>query len=254
MPQTNSDADLYSREGFLSPIDVLDADEVARYRAEFDALEGELGRDVCSIGLMGRHRDIRFIWELATHPKVLDAPDAVLGPDIVLLSTHIFCKYPAEGPRRPFVAWHQDVTYWGLEPAQAYTGWLALDDADVENGAMRVLPGTHQLGQLEHGKAGEPDNLLSINQAIDPHRLDVNSAVDIELRAGQMSLHDGLLVHGSNPNLSNRRRCGVTLRYTTPNVRIVEEPGRRHQWPPSLVRGKDRYGTIDLLPAPEFAG
>ena len=245
----------YDRDGYVSPITILEGDDVARIRAEFDALEAAVGRDQSQIGLVGRHRDVPFVWELSTHPRVLGALEAVIGPDIVLLSTHFFCKQPVEDPKSndKFVAWHQDVTYWGLEPPKTITAWLAVDDADVENGCMRVCAGTHKLGLLEHGKSDRAGNLLSINQAISEDQFDASEPVDIELKAGQMSLHDGMLVHGSNPNVSTRRRCGLTLRYTTPDVAIVEQKDRKHGWLPSLVRGEDRYERIAMLPDPDFA-
>ena len=117
------------------------------------------------------------------------------------------------------MAWHQDVTYWGLEPPRAITAWIAIDDADVENGCMSVIPGSHRLGVLEHGKSGRTGNLLSINQEVPEDLVDEVRAVSMPLRAGQMSLHDGMLLHGSHPNRSSRRRCGLAVRFTTPDVR-----------------------------------
>src|SRR5687767_1148333 len=126
-------ASQFSREGFAAPLRIHDPDTAARVRARFDALEAAEGRDAAQIRLIDRHFDQRFVWELATHPAVLDAVQAVLGPNILLLATHFFCKYgDAEGSGfgvhgsgdsphpspliphpSPYVAWHQDVTYWG---------------------------------------------------------------------------------------------------------------------------------------------
>ena len=152
--------------------------------------------------ILDRHFDVEFVWRLATHRRVLDAVEAVLGPDILLLASNFFCKYPAEERGERFVAWHQDVTYWGLEPPRAITAWIAIDDADVENGCMSVIPGSHRLGILEHGKSAREGNLLSINQEVPDGLVDEARAVSMPLRAGQMSLHDGMLLHGSHPNRS----------------------------------------------------
>ena len=127
-------------------------------RREFDTLEGREGRERCQIGLLDRHFDDRFVWDLATHPRILDCLEAVMGPDIMLLATHFFCKYPelrdaTEAQAEKFVAWHQDVTYWGLEPAFAITAWYAVDDSDTENGCMRAIPGSHATGIRDHGKS-----------------------------------------------------------------------------------------------------
>lgn len=236
----------FDRFGFLAPIPVHGAPEAARVRAAFDALEAVEGREKCQIGLLDRHFDQPFVWELATHPAILDAVEAVIGPDILLLATHFFCKYPAAGGApgaagAPFVAWHQDVTYWGLEPPMAVTAWYAVDDSDVENGCMRAVPGTHR-NLREHGKSGHPGNLLSVDQEVWVTSEEEAGAVDLPLRAGEISLHHGLLIHGSNPNRSTRRRCGLTLRYVSPEVRVVAENSQKRPWRAVCVRGEDPFG------------
>jgi len=167
-----------------------------------------------------------------------------MGPDILLLATHFFCKYPepgeaAEGPEK-FVAWHQDVTYWRLEPAFALTAWYAVDDSDAENGCMRVIPGTHAEIR-DHGTSERAGNLLSINQEVPVTEEEEARAVDLVLRAGEISLHHGKLIHGSNPNRSARRRCGMTIRYIPPHVRQTGLNSQGRSWSPVLVRGRDPY-------------
>lgn len=245
----------FAREGFLAPLRVVhDAAGVGAVRARFDALEAVEGRERCQIGLVDRHFDQRFVWELATCPAVLDAVEAVLGPDVLLLATHFFCKYPAAGeaaavPAERFVAWHQDVTYWGLEPPLAVTAWYAVDDSDVENGCMRVIPGTHD-ALREHGTSARAGNLLSINQEVPVTPAEEASAVDLCLRAGEMSLHHGVLIHGSNPNRSARRRCGLTLRYMPPYVRVISANSMKRPWRPIPVRGCGEGGPWTEPPFP----
>src|SRR4051794_11483469 len=91
-------ASRFERDGFASPISVRRGKDVQRVRAAFDALEAAEGRDKAQIGLLDRHFDQPFVWELATHPTVLDAVEAILGPDVLLLATHFFCKYPSTSP------------------------------------------------------------------------------------------------------------------------------------------------------------
>lgn len=237
----------YAEQGFLIPLDILSPDEAAYYREAFDGIERRVGKEKSAIGLVQTHLDERDVWDLATHPRVLDAAQAALGPDVVLTATHFFVKYPDMGEK--FVAWHQDVTYWGFDPPVATTVWLAIDDADVENGCMRVIPGSHRAGMLPHGKSTRPGNLLSVNQEIPIELVDEKTAIDFPLRAGQASLHDGLLVHGSNPNHSKRRRCGLTIRFTRPDVKLRHDPNLRTGWKPMLMRGSDRYGVQNMLPA-----
>lgn len=237
----------FETEGFLSGVRVVDESDAGRYRKLFDELEAKEGRDKCQIGLIDRHFDYEFIWELATHPKVLDDIEALIGPNILLLATHFFCKY---GQGEKFVAWHQDVTYWGLEPPYAVTAWYAIDDSDCENGCMRLIPSTHQDGIREHGKSTTKGNLLSINQEVSVSQEEERRAADLILKAGEISIHHGALIHGSLPNDSQRRRCGLTLRYIPPWVKQVQENSLRRRWNAILVRGKDQEKNFGERPHP----
>ena len=214
-------------------------------------MEVKEGKGKAQIGLVDRHFDVKFVWELATHPKILQHVQFLLGHDVLLLATHFFCKYPKAEDK--FVAWHQDVTYWGLEPAFAITAWLAIDGADQENGCMRVVPGSHRGPILEHGKSSRSGNLLSINQEIPDEMVDDGRAMDIVLKAGQMSLHHGKLIHGSNPNRSNRRRCGLTLRFVPTSVKQKENNSLGRGWNAVLVCGQDTYHHFGEQRRPSFS-
>jgi non-haem Fe2+, alpha-ketoglutarate-dependent halogenase len=231
----------FANEGFIAALPVLTPEEAAQVRKQFDALETRVGRETAQIGLLDRHLIEPFIYELATHPKVLEVIESVLGPDFFLLATHFFCKYGEGDAAAKFVAWHQDVTYWGLEPPVAVTVWLAIDDADEENGCMRVIPGSHAAGIREHGTAEQAGNLLSINQEVPVTESEEASAVSLPLPAGFASLHDGCLIHGSLPNASHRRRCGLTLRYIPTEVHQSTLNSHGKRWKPILVHGTDRY-------------
>lgn len=240
-------AQIYQTQGYLNSIQILDQSQIAQHRAKFNDLEQQLGKEKCQIGLANLHLQHRFIWELTTHPKVMDIVQQVMGEDILVLGTRFFCKYP-DGKR--FVAWHQDITYWGLEPPVAHSVWIAIDDSDVGNGCMRVIPGSHRTGILDHGQSGRDDNLLSIDQEIPSESVDEDSAVDLELRAGQCSIHHGHLIHGSNPNTSGRRRCGLVVRFIPPQVRQVAANSTNVRWQPVLLRGEDRYNNFPQMAAP----
>jgi hypothetical protein len=235
----------YREDGYLSGIQVMTENEVSYYRDSFNALEANEGREKSRIGLFERHLDQQFIWEIATHSKILDSVEAIIGPNVLLLGTHFFCKY---GQEHKFVAWHQDLRYWGLDPQIEVTAWYAVDDSDRDNGCMRVIPGTHRDGFLDHGKSGKKGNLLSSNQEIELTDKDEKNAVDCILRAGEISLHDGMLVHDSLPNRSGRRRCGLSIRYVPTHVKpVVAHPlGTDWKWRPILVRGEDRENNFEL--------
>lgn len=238
--------EFYQANGYLSDLEITPPDEIGAIRAQFDALEAEVGRERARIGLLDRHFDTEFIWRLAAHPVVLDVVEELIGANFHLLATHFFCKY---GREEKFVAWHQDVMYWGLEPPSALTVWYAIDDSDKENGCMRVIPGTHA-GLRQHGKSEQAGNLLSVNQEIPVTEEEERSAVDLELRAGRASVHDGALIHGSLPNRSDRRRCGLTLRYVPTSVRQTEANATGKRWKPVLMRGEDKEKHFATEPAP----
>ena len=131
----------YRSDGFSTGIRVMNREETRRYRNSFDELEAEQGREVSQNGMTDAHLDHRFVWEIGTHPRILECVTDLIGPDVLLLGSHFFCKY---GPEEKFVAWHQDLRYWGLEPLLSVSVWYAVDDSDLENGCLRVIPGSGQ--------------------------------------------------------------------------------------------------------------
>ncbi len=239
----------YAEQGYLTGLDIFNTVEIDHFRSCFDELEAREGREKCQIGLQARHLTDEFIWQLATDSRLLDAMQEVMGADLLLLSTHFFCKYP-DPEAKKFVAWHQDITYWGLEPPEAHTAWIAIDDADVGNGCMQAIPSSHKNGIATHDKADKEGNLLSINQAIPDAAVDADKAVNLELKAGQISIHDGQLYHASNSNTSDRRRCGLTVRFIAPHVKQAALNSTGEKWPAILVRGQDNYHNFPAQDMP----
>ena len=239
----------YTRDGYLSGIRVMSDVEASHIRDSFDAIEAKVGRDKAQIGLVNHHFEQQFIWRITTHRKILDSVAQIIGPNVLLLSSHFFCKY---GPQEKFVAWHQDLRYWGIEPPIEVSAWYAVDDSDRENGCMQVIPRLYRDQLLEHGKSKKQGNLLSVNQEVEVSEQEQNNAADCTLKAGEISLHDGMLVHGSLPNRSSRRRCGLTIRYVPTQVKpnSAGPLGMDSKWRPILVRGTDREGNFDVASPP----
>jgi non-haem Fe2+, alpha-ketoglutarate-dependent halogenase len=232
----------YRELGYYAPVPVLSRDEAAELRRHLEAFEATGG------GMQGpiRHKPhLLFTWlnELIRQPRILDAVEDVIGPDILCWGTTFFTK---EARNSSYVSWHQDSTYWGLEPPDIITAWVAFTDSTVANGAMRVVPGTHKLDQAPHRDTFATDNLLSRGQEIMVD-VDEREAVMLELNAGEMSLHHVRLIHGSDPNPSEDRRIGFAIRYVPTYVRQVA--GSMDS--ATLVRGVDRYGHFELEPRPE---
>ena len=221
----------YRRDGFLSPVTVLDPAEAAACRAELEALEAAHGRLNYKLK---PHLFCRLAARLARHPAILDALEALVGPDLLLFDSTFIIKEPGDGKR---VSWHQDLTYWGLEPAAVTSVWLALSPATATSGAMRMLPGSHRRGPLRHEETLDADNLLSRGQTI-RQGIDEALAVQTHLEPGQMSLHDGWTCHDSGPNRSAERRIGFNMNVVTPAARQIRFAGDSAL----LLRGRDRFG------------
>lgn len=188
-----------------------------------------------------------IFFELARESSILDMVSQLIGPDLILWSTHLFCKRAARGREVP---WHQDGHYWPIRPLATCTVWVALDDVSVGNGALRYLPGSHRRGAYRHHEDRRPN--VTLKQAVDPDQYDEADARYVELESGQMSLHDVHLVHGSAANTSGRRRAGLALRYmpTTSHFRRdLERKESMLDWadmPIYLVRGVNRHEGNDL--------
>ena len=238
----------FSALGYARGIRVADRPQAERYRRLFDEVEAREGKAKCQAGLFDPHFSLQFVWELATHPVILDCVEAIIGPNILLMASHFFCKY---GPSEAFVAPHQDVTYWGLDPPLAVSAWYAVDDSSVENGCMQVIPRTHRSGIRAHGKSSAAGaNLLSVNQEVSVSDEELRRAVDLEIEAGQISLHDGLTIHGSPPNRSTRRRCGLAMIYLPTHIKQAGQNSLGTRWAAVLVRGQNREGNFADVPAP----
>ncbi len=240
MGEVLSDAQIarYRAEGYLFPIDVLSAEEAARARAALERHEARFGGELPKALRHKPHLTMRWADELIHHPRILDAVEDVIGPDILCWESVIFAK----GPKTPdYIAWHQDITYWGLGSDDVVTAWVALSPSTVESGCMRVVPGTHTREVVPHRDTYAEENLLSRGQEI-AVEVGEEQAVDIVLRPGQMSLHHVKIFHGSFQNRSDDRRIGFAIRYIPPHVRQVVGAADSAM----LVRGRDTAGHFEL--------
>jgi ectoine hydroxylase-related dioxygenase (phytanoyl-CoA dioxygenase family) len=205
----------FNRDGFIKDIRIFDEEEIAAHRNYFDRLlEQVIAAGGDSYSISTAHLKYPEVYDLLTHPRIVAVVKDLLGENVIGWGSHYFCKMPRDGKR---VSWHQDASYWPLTPSKTVTVWLAIDDADVENACMRFIPGSHLYGHLTW-QLSENDEQNVLNQTI----LDIErfgSPVDDVLRAGEISIHSDLTLHGSEANDSDRRRCGLTLRYCAANVR-----------------------------------
>jgi hypothetical protein len=232
----------YQDRGYHFPIEALSATEVADFRRKLEDYEAASGGPIK--GEMRHRSHVLFTWidQMVRHPKILDAAEDVLGPDILCWNTSFFIK---EARDPGFVSWHQDATYWGLSSSDVLTVWIAMSPANKISGCMKFVAGTHRQ-QVKHEDTFDRNNLLTRGQEI-AVEVDEAQAVHVELKPGEASLHHVLLFHGSEPNRSDDRRIGLAIRYIP--TRLRQAVGQR-DWA-TLVRGKDRFRNFEPAHVPK---
>ncbi|SHJ15466.1 Phytanoyl-CoA dioxygenase (PhyH) [Shimia gijangensis] len=241
----------YWNDGFLFPLPVIPQALAARWRTEFEQMEADwLTADLPLPLNIYKRINAQCVMPLAsqigTHPAILDAVEAILGPDILIYGVEFFVKEPHT---KALVAMHQDLTYWGMGAIDGLlTAWVPLSPATPASGCMDFVAGSHKQAILPHEDRDDANNLLSRGQEVAVDIADEDK-VAIELHPGQMSLHHGLTVHGSGPNVSDDRRIAAVIRYLTPDV-AQEHGGGDYAIP---VRGSDTKGNfIHYQPATDW--
>jgi non-heme Fe2+,alpha-ketoglutarate-dependent halogenase len=240
----------YRERGYHARVRAFEAEAAAEFCNSFlaylrqneEGLKGLLPRDKRGF-LTETHFFLAWAYRLVSHPRVLDAVESVLGPNIMVWNSHWFPKFPGD---RAFVSWHQDATYWGLAPANVTTAWIALSESTSENGCLRVVPGTHKPPLLPQRETYAKDNMLSRGQEI-AVEVDETHSVDLPLHPGEFSLHHIGIIHGSGPNHSRIPRIGLAVRYISPDV--VQSGSQRDLV--VLVRGQDNYGHFETVSPPQ---
>lgn len=215
-PKALTDAQIqqWNADGYLGPLDVYSSDEIAEIRSYFDdLLATALAEGLDSYSISSAHLKHSRVWDMLANDRITGYVSDLLGENVVGWGSHFFCKMPRDGKR---VDWHQDCSYWPLTPTKAVTVWLAIDDADLDNGGMEVFTGSHTHGLIDF-EASDADAGNVLDQNVEnPEQY--GELKHTPLSAGQISIHSDLLLHGSAPNDSDRRRCGLTLRYCPADV------------------------------------
>jgi len=224
----------YHAEGFAFPVPVLTPDEIRTMRADLEYWEKQQGHPLDFPEKSKSYLLYEWADRLVHHPKVLDAVEDVIGPDILAYHSTMWIKEPHTPAH---VRWHQDGAYFFLEPLEHVTAWVALSEASEKAGCMRVVPGTHRLPMLEHDDRPSPHNMIKRGQGISD-RFDGEQGVAMPLHAGELSLHHTALVHCSPGNDNDDRRMGLGISFIPAHVRPLGpvKPSAL------LVRGEDRHG------------
>ena len=228
--------DQYHNSGFVSPVNILNDDEITKSLNEIENFEKETGRPIDFPHKSRCHQLFSWADYLVHHPKILDAVEDIIGPNILCYHATLWVK-PAQS--NSFVRWHQDGTYFFLDPAKHVTAWVALTVADEDAGCMQVIPGSHKNDFIDHNDDADPNNMIPRGQglAID---VDTEAAVSMPLQPGQMSLHHTKLFHASFNNRRDTRRIGFGISYIPTEVKdIGNTPANA-----LLVRGEDKYNNF----------
>jgi len=238
----------YWEDGYLFPLPALTPKEALSYRAKIEAIE----RDWLDNGLplplntykrINAHVVMPMVAQIGLHPAVLDVVEGILGPDIMVFSGEFFIK---EARTNHIVSMHQDLTYWGLGAIDGLvTAWIPLSPATPQSGCMDFVRGSHKNAILPHEDTFDENNLLSRGQEV---KVDVgrDEKTAIEIHPGQMSLHHGLTIHGSGPNISDDRRIACVIRDIRPDMQ--QQVGEKDH--AMLARGADRHGNFIHVPPP----
>jgi hypothetical protein len=239
LPPTSADA--YRRDGFLFPLDVFTPQEAAGWAAEIAALPTPALKTHPAPWLQKAYLLLPALDALMRDPRLTGRVAGILGDDLLVLSADLFVKAPRTEKR---ITWHQDVNYWGLEPMQVLTAWVAFTVATPENGCMRYSRGGHR-ARLRHLENKTDDNMLTRGQEI-AVEIDEATVVEVRLSPGQVSFHDGLTPHASGPNATDATRIGFAIRYAPTRVKQTSGPPITAR----LVRGADHFGHFDLEGGP----
>ncbi|GIJ29214.1 hypothetical protein Vqi01_43760 [Micromonospora qiuiae] len=193
-------------------------------------------------------RNDAFWVRMILEPALVDIAEAILGPDLACFTAHYVCKPPYDGHA---VLWHQDGAYWRLDPLEALTVWLAVDESTTENGCLQIIPGTHHVPIHPPSLRDDVPNLLfsECDEGVVRELIEEHGVVDIELNPGDVSIHHPNVLHSSAANTSDKRRCGLDIGYISTSTRILADGVYLD---PLLARGRRMPGINNYRPMPDY--
>ena len=235
---TKEQIEQYHDQGFISPIRVISEQEALFIKNELEQVEAEFPEEINAENRNNLHLSFAFLDKLAHNKIIVDAIEDLIGPNISLWASVMFIKEPSS---KHYVSWHQDATYMGLDSMNFPTPWIALSPSNKETGCMTMISGSHKLKIQEHEDTFAENNILTRGQVI--QNVDESRAVDLILEPGEMSIHHGAVIHGSQPNKGSQRRIGFSLQSYMPND--VSQVVGRNIW--THVRGQKREDKDGLM-------
>lgn len=233
----------FEQNGFAGPYKLISRKQMMQIN---DLFSTTVFRDTTAVSgapLYDRYIDNRLVFQLCSHPTIIDSVRHLLGNDLLLWASAFIPKAPLAFE----IPWHQDAYYWPLEPPLVVTGWIAVTDATMQNGCLQVLPGTHkQLQPYVHST-----HASGFNRLTDVSQYNLNAAVTLEMKAGEFALFNEQTVHRSFENVTDQTRVALLARFTSCSVKLHQE-----QFPffkehgAILVSGSDQFGLNKLVNPP----
>ncbi len=253
-PLSATEIETYRRDGIIVPKTGLNAATVAELRAKLASFLAEQKITDADYVPDIIERDPTWL-RYGVMPEILDAVAQLIGQDIIIWGSALFCKAGVGGKATP---WHQDGHYWPIRPLETVTAWIAIDDVNAENSCLRVIPGTHR-DRVSYTHDVDNSDTIILNQVLRPEHLQSAPPRDIELAPGRFSIHDVYLIHGAEPNNSGKRRAGMVFRYMPATSHFDRELAAQQvrdmgvldltKRKLHLVRGVDRSGRNDIYRA-----
>jgi len=241
---TKEQIEQYHDEGFISPVRVISENEALSIKNQLEQVEADFPDEINAQSRNNLHLSFAFLDALAHNTIIVDAMEDLIGPDIALWASVMFIKEPSS---KQYVSWHQDATYMGLDSIDFPTPWIALSPSNRETGCMTMISGSHHSEIQIHKDTFAENNILTRGQVIP--EVDKSKAIDLILEPGEMSIHHGAIIHGSQPNNSDQRRIGFSLQsYVPPSIKQVVG---RNIW--THIRGKKRQDNDGIeLDRPKY--
>ncbi len=231
---TRADINFFVENGFLGPYAAMSPAEMTPFREAIEAHVLNSDGPNPRRPMQSRHMDQRAVYDLASHPAIIERIAGLLGPDLVVWTTNFWLKEPGGAE----IPWHQDINFWPIEPPVNVSAWIAIDEVTVENSCVRIIPGSHRQF-LPHQQAPQD---MAIGEMVDPQTYDAGSAVNMELKPGEFFLFSERVLHASGANTSQQRRLGLSVRVTVPFVHIFQDSHLHPGHTAILASGKDVMG------------